>query len=135
MTETMADDIKRRQRRKARHQRYYEGHRSLILEKAKATYDPEKRATLYKENREAVLEWGRLRYRARKADAVRDRLTALRDKGSDTTRKVIDEMLRDHLYTTLTLKDIDTLALTLQYVPAVLTQVDKCDEAVFSLRQ
>jgi len=130
----MAEDIKW-QRRKARHQRYYEGHRSLILEKAKATYDPEKRSTIYKENREAILEWGKLRYRAKKADIVREKLMELRDKGSETTRKVIDDMLRDHLHASLSLKDIETLNLTLQYVPAVITPVDKCDEAVVSLRQ
>jgi hypothetical protein len=131
----MADDLKSIQKRQARHHRYYEGHRSLILEKAKATYDPEKRCAFYKENREAILEWGRLRYRARKADMVREKLMGMRDGGSETTRKVIDEMLRDNLHASLSLKDIETLRLTLQYCPAAITPVDKCDEAVFSLRQ
>jgi hypothetical protein len=128
-----------KRRRAARQHRYYTKNRDSILEKSREAYDAEKRADHYRETRDAVRAASRLRYICRRGDAVK---AALEDLGrtleNESARNVVDKMIADGRHHEMTLKEVRTLYTTLDlYPPPPLPPVlvDKCDEAVISLRQ
>jgi hypothetical protein len=112
--------------------------RGAILEKARASYDSEKRAEHYRENSEVVRQTARLHYICRRGDAVREAMEEMaRNTENESTRSVIKNMLADGRHHEMTLKEVRTLHKTLDlYPPPPLPApvVDKCDEAVISLR-
>jgi len=122
-------------RRAARQHRYYERHKEAILEASRESYDPEKRALYYRENRDDIRRAERLRYRCHRADIVRGMLETMRANGSPAVQKIVSDMLRDEAEHDLTPRDVLTLRTTLKYYPPTEPPVDKCDEAVISLRQ
>jgi hypothetical protein len=133
------DPVKAKQRRAARQHRYYLRNRETLLERGRATYDPEKRAEYYRENREAVRQASRLHYLCRRGDAVREALQSMCDTmENESAKHVVRAMLADGRHHEMTLSDVQTLRSTLElYPPPPLPSVlvDKCDEAVISLRQ
>jgi hypothetical protein len=134
-----ADPLKAKLRRAARQHRYYLRHRADILEKGRASYDPEKRADMYRENAEAVRQAARLAYICRRGDKVRAALEAmLETTENESAKHVLCAMIADGRHHEMTPKEVRTLHLTLDlYPPPPLPPVlvDKCDAAVISLRQ
>lgn len=132
------DPLKARQRRAARQHRYYLRHKADILEKGRASYDPEKRAEHYRENKEAVCQASRLSYICRRGDKVKaalEDMVALTE--NESAKHVLRAMIADGRHHEMTLKEVQTLHKTLDlYPPPPLPPVlvDKCDEAVLSLR-
>lgn len=132
------DPLKARKRRAARQHRYYLRHRADILQKSRAAYDPEKRAEQYRENQEAVRQASRLGYICRRGDIVRkaiEDMVALTE--NESAKHVLRAMIADGRHHEMTLKEVQTLHKTLDlYPPPPLPPVlvDKCDEAVLSLR-
>jgi hypothetical protein len=122
-------------RRAARQHRYYERHKQTLLEAARESYDPEKRALHYRENRDDIRLAERIRYRCRRADVVRGMLETMRKNGTAAVQKIVSDMLSDEAEHDLTPRDVLTLQTTLKYYPPPEPPVDKCDEAVISLRQ
>lgn len=133
------DPLKAKKRRAARQHRYYLRHRADILEKSRSAYDPEKRAEHYRENADAVRQASRLSYICRRGDKVRAALEAMIETSENESAKhVLRAMIADGRHHEMTPKEVRTLHLTLDlYPPPPLPPiyVDKCDEAVLSLRQ
>lgn len=135
----MTDPVKARQRRAARQHRYYLKNKEAILAKGRATYDPEKRAEHYRENTEAVRQTSRLAYLCRRGDVVRkaiEDMVAMTD--NESSKLVLRAMIADGRHHEMTIRDVQTLQKTLDlYPPPPLPPVlvDKCDEAILSLRQ
>ena len=63
-----------REKRAARQRRYYEAHREVLKEKARARYDPERKSVYYLENRDDILDIARLRYVAKRAERIKAEL-------------------------------------------------------------
>lgn len=130
-----AKQLRSKLRRAARQHRYYLRHREDLLAAARESYDPEKRAIEYRENRDAIRAAARLRYRCARADEVRRMLESMRSTGSPAVQTIVSDMLRDEAEHDLTPRDVLLLQKTLHYYPPPTPAVDKCDEAVISLRQ
>jgi hypothetical protein len=132
------DPLQSKRKRADRQRRYYLRNRTALLEKGRASYDPEKRADHYRENHEAVCQTARLYYICRRGDAVREAMEEMaRNTENESARHVIQKMIADGRHHEMTLKEIRTLYKTLDlYPPPPLPApvVDKCDEAVISLR-
>ncbi len=131
----MRDPLKSKKLASARQHRYYMAHREEILKKCAESYDPVKRATEYEEKRADICKAARLNYLLRRADKVRALLEEMRTHADDATRPVIDQMLSKGAHHEMTVKEVKTLYKTLEHYPPPPPKVDKCDEAIISLRQ
>jgi hypothetical protein len=133
------DPLNAKRKRAARQHRYYMRNRETLLEKSRSSYDPEKRAEHYRENHKAVRQAARLRYLCQRGDEVKRELEEMANTSeNDSTRKVILAMINNGRHLEFTHRDIRTLYNTLDFYPPPVPPaplLDKCDEAVISLRQ
>lgn len=81
--------------------RYYEKNKEKLVSKMKERYSADKKHEYYEANKEKIRVQNAERYRAKRAERIKEQLTALRGTTTDTAKlAVINDLLTGDKYKT-----------------------------------